>query len=90
MIRQRITDKKQLRKLSYGGITGIISVSAYKVDGTDISSTMMTINTTNNKNYLNQTAWSKYVSNYNAGKVDSTVQPLTFSSTSGSNVIYKV
>lgn len=23
MIRQRITDKKQLRKLSYGGITGI-------------------------------------------------------------------
>lgn len=68
----------------------IISVSAYKVDGTDISSTMMTINTTNNKNYLNQTAWSKYVSNYNAGKVDSTVQPLTFSSTSGSNVIYKV
>lgn len=67
-----------------------ISVTGYKVNGTTVSSTTMSIDTSNNKDYLNQTAWSLYKSNYDAGKVVSSIQPLTFSSSSGSNVIYKI
>ena len=66
-----------------------ISVSAYKVTGKTISSTKMTINTTSNKKYLNQVAWSQYTKWVDAGTIDTSVQPLTFSKSSGSNVICK-
>lgn len=65
-----------------------ISVTAYKVNKTAVQTTTMTINTTSNKNYLNQVAWVAYVDHYNSGHVNSTVQPLTFSKSSGDNVIF--
>lgn len=66
-----------------------ISVTAYKVDGLSISSQTKTINTTDNKQYLNQTAWSLYKSYYDSGDVVASVQPLTFLTTTKSNFIYK-
>lgn len=76
-----------LAKAIVNGTT--ISVSAYKVSGKTVTSTKMTINTTSHKKYLNQIAWDQYVSWYNKGTIDTTVQPLTFKSTSGANVICK-
>lgn len=66
-----------------------ISVSAYKVSGRNVTTTKMTISTISNKNYLNQIAWNHYISWYNAGSIDTSVQPLTFSDKSGDNVICK-
>ena len=67
-----------------------ISVTAYKVTGFTISSSTMTVNTTTNKDYLNQKAWSAYKTDYEEGEVSSAVQPLTFSTSQTCNVIYKV
>ncbi len=67
-----------------------ISVTAYKVNGLSISSQTKTINTTDNKQYLNQTAWSLYKSYYDSGDVVTSVQPLAFLTTAKSNVIFKV
>lgn len=67
----------------------VISVSAYKLSGKTVTQTKMTINTTSHKKYLNQIAWSSYTSWCDKGTVDTTVQPLTFKSTAGANVICK-
>lgn len=66
-----------------------ISVSAYKVSGKTVTGTKMTISTTSNKNYLNQIGWTKYTSWCDKNSIDTTVQPLTFQSTTGANVICK-
>lgn len=69
-----------------------ISVTGYKVNGLNImNSSTMTVNTTDNKQYLNQQSWNTYKKTYNAGKVSAAVQPLTFSTSNeeSSNVIFK-
>lgn len=67
-----------------------ISVTAYKVTGLTISTSTMTVNTTTNKDYLNQKAWKAYKADYEEGDVSSAVQPLTFATSQTCNVIYKI
>lgn len=55
----------------------------------DVSSTL-TVNTTNDKEYLNQKKWSSFEKNYWEGKVSAAVKPLAFSTSNDSNVIFKM
>lgn len=66
-----------------------ISVTGYKVSGTTIQSGTLSVNSANNKRYLNQVSWSHYASECNNGNVDTSITPLTFSSSRSGNVIYK-
>ena len=67
-----------------------ISVTGYKVNGIKISTQKLTVNTTDNKSYLNQKLFSAYKKDYEAGDVSSAVQPLAFSTDTSSDVIYKM
>ena len=67
-----------------------ISVTGYKVNGIKISTQKLTVNTTDNKLYLNQQLFSSYKKHYEAGEVSSAVQPLAFSTDTSSDVIYKM
>lgn len=69
-----------------------ISVTGYEVKGVDImNSSTMTVNTTKNKQYLNQQSWETYKKTYKDKNVSAAVQPLTFSTSNevSSNVIFK-
>lgn len=67
-----------------------ISTTGYKVNGAVIESATMPVNSTNNKQYLNQMAWGSFQSEYAKENVDTAVQPLTFSREGeGCNVIFK-
>ena len=67
-----------------------VSVTGYKVSGTAVLTSSLTVNSADDKDYLNQIAWSSYKSYQSSGGVDTSVQPLTFKSTSGGNVICKI
>lgn len=62
------------------------SATGYKVSGTTRTDTTITVSHDTTVAYYNQVAWSKYVSDYNAGLINSSVQPVTFG-TSGGDVI---
>ena len=66
-----------------------ISVTAYEVEGPIVKSSMMTVNTTSNKEYLNQQGWDLFQKTYAEQKVADAVQPLTFSTEDKCNVIFK-
>lgn len=68
-----------------------ITATGYTVSGTNINiGAKKSVNSSSNKDYLNQTAWSLYSSYYSNGKVSSSVKPITFSTSADSNVIYKM
>lgn len=70
----------------------LITVTGYEVNGLNImNSSTMTVNSTDNKQYLNQQSLETYKKTYNAGNVSAAVQPLTFSTSNeeSSNVIFK-
>lgn len=62
------------------------SATGYKVSGTTRTNTTITVSHDTTVAYYNQVAWSKYVSDYNDGLINSSVQPVTFG-TSGGEVI---
>lgn len=62
------------------------SATGYKVNGTTRTNTTITIPSNTSVAYYNQVAWSKYVSDYNAGLINTSVQPVTFG-TNGGDVI---
>ncbi len=62
------------------------NATGYKVNGTTRTNTTVTVPSTTTTSYYNQVAWSKYVTDYNSGKINASVQPVTFG-TSGGNVI---
>lgn len=66
-----------------------ISVTGNKVSGKTVSAQTMTVDTVSNPKYLNQVAWSMYAAWCDKAKVDTSVQPLTFSKSTGANVICK-
>lgn len=55
----------------------------------DIGPSTLTVNTTNDKEYLNQKSWGSFEADYWEGKVSAAVQPLTVSTSNKRNVIYK-
>lgn len=72
-----------------------ISVTGYIVhqEGNKLTaneSSTLTVNTTNDKEYLNQKKWSSFETNYWNGNVSAAVKPLAFSTSNNSNVIYKL
>lgn len=72
-------------------VTGYMVCKGDKNKGEEdviIKSSTITVNTTNNKDYLNQQAWSIFEGNYEKGKVSAAVQPLTFSMSKGCDVIF--
>lgn len=69
-----------------------ISVTGHKVNGLVImDSDYMTVNTTENKQYLHQQSLETYRNSYRKGNVSADVQPLTFSASNeqSNNVIFK-
>lgn len=75
------------KKLVHGTV---INTTGNIISGTTVTSNKKSISSTDSTKYLNQIAWSQYKSWYSLGKIDTTVEPLCFTSTgTGSNVICK-
>lgn len=55
-----------------------------------IGPSTLPVNTTNNKEYLNQKRWDSFVTTYWKGDVSAAVQPLKFSEEESGNVIFKM
>lgn len=66
-----------------------ISVTGYAVNGKTVSSTRVNLSSSNSTKYLNQVAWSAYTNWVDTGHIDTSIQPVTFSSSSGGNVLCK-
>lgn len=59
------------------------------VNGTTITSKIVTITTSSDVEHFNQVAWDHYVEWYNNNKLDTSVSPVTFQNSSDGNDICK-